>query len=134
VTGRPGRAVVALSTLVVTGTLMSCGEGRAGGEVSRGRAIAEDVGCMACHSTGTDAKIGPAWGDIWGTEVELADGRTVTVDEEYLRRSIVDPGADVVAGYQLSMPRVPLSDEEVDALVAYLRSVSGDEAVSGGGS
>jgi cytochrome c oxidase subunit II len=125
VTGRLGRAVAVLSALAVTGAITSCGEDRADEEVSRGRAIAEDVGCMACHSTGTDAKIGPGWGGIWGTEVELADGRMVTVDEEYLRRSIVDPGADVVAGYQLSMPRVPLSDEEVDALVAYLRSVSG---------
>ena len=114
-------ALLGSAALVVSG----CGEDRASGEVSRGQAIAEDVGCMACHSTGTDAKIGPAWGGIWGTEVELADGRTVTVDDEYLRRSVVDPDADVVAGYQLSMPRVPLTDDEVDALVAYLRSVSG---------
>jgi len=87
---------------------------------------------MSCHSTGTDTKIGPPWGGLWGSEVELADGRTVTVDEAYLRRSITEPDADVVAGYPLSMPRVPLSDEEVDALTTYLRWVSGDESVSGG--
>ena len=119
------RAATGLLALAAAAVLVGCGEDREGGEVSRGQAIAEDAGCMACHSTGTDAKIGPAWGGIWGTEVELADGRTAVVDEEYLRRSITDPEADVVSGFQLAMPRVPLSDEEVDALVAYLRDVSG---------
>jgi cytochrome c oxidase subunit II len=114
-----------LGALVLAGALTACGEDRASGDVGRGEAIAQDVGCMACHSTGTDTKIGPAWGGIWGTEVELEDGRTVVVDEDYLRRSITDPEADVVSGFQLAMPRVPLSDEEIDALVAYLRSVSG---------
>jgi cytochrome c oxidase subunit 2 len=123
-----------LVLLVSCGFVAGCGEDRPSGAVARGEAIAEDVGCMACHSTGTDAKIGPGWGEIWGTEVELADGRTVTVDEDYLRRAITDPGADVVSGFQLAMPRVPLSDEEVEALTAYLRWVSGDESVSGGGS
>jgi cytochrome c oxidase subunit 2 len=110
----------------------ACSEDR-DGPTARGEAIADDAGCMACHSTGTDAKIGPGWGGIWGTEVELTDGRTVTVDEEYLRRSIIDPGAGVVAGYQLAMPQVPLSDEEIDALTAYVRDVAGGSA-SGGGS
>ncbi len=120
------RAVVAsfAAASVLLGA-SACGDDGGGGPAARGAAIVEDVGCTACHSTGGGPEIGPAWSDTWGTERELEDGRTVVVDEDYLRRSIVDPGADVVAGFQVAMPIVPLSDEEVDAVVAYLRDVTG---------
>lgn len=104
--------------------LGACG-GEADGAVRRGEALARDVGCQSCHSTGTDDGLGPGWGGIWGTERELVDGTTVVVDEAYLRRSIVDPGAEVVAGYDQIMPTLAVSDDELDDLVAYLREVSG---------
>lgn len=95
------------------------------GPVDRGRAVAQDVGCASCHSTGTDDGIGPGWGGIWGTERELVDGSTVVVDEDYLRRSITDPDAEVAAGWEPIMPRIALSDDELDDVVAYLREVTG---------
>ena len=58
-------------------------------------------------------------------EVELADGRTVVVDEAFLRRSVTDPTADVRGGFPPSMPRVPLSDAELDDVTAYLRDLAG---------
>lgn len=90
-----------------------------------GEEVAREVGCMACHDSGTSTRIGPGWGGTWGDEIELEDGRVVVVDEEYLRRSITDPTADVRAGFPASMPRIPLTDEEVDQVVAYLRQVAG---------
>lgn len=113
---------VALSLLVVAGAACGSGEEPA---VARGRAIAQDVGCTSCHSTGTTDGLGPGWGDTWGTEREMADGSTVVVDEAYLRRSITDPDAQVVAGFNPIMPRVHLSDDELDDVVAYLREVAG---------
>ena len=109
-------AVVALAVMVG-----SCGDDA----VDRGRAIAMDVGCTSCHSTGADDGIGPGWGGIWGTERELDDGTTVVVDEDYLRRSVTDPDAEVVAGWEPIMPRISLSDDELDDVVAYLREVTG---------
>ena len=49
----------------------------------------------------------------------------MVVDEEYLRRSVVDPSADIVAGYRQMMPTIAMSDAELDDVVAYLREVSG---------
>jgi cytochrome c oxidase subunit 2 len=60
---------------------------------------------------------------IWGTDVQLADGRSVTVDDAYVRRSITEPGADVVEGYNPIMPTLPLTDDEVDRLVDWVRSL-----------
>lgn len=117
---RTGAAVA----VVVLGAAAGCG-GDADDPVARGEEIARDVGCMACHDTGTTTRIGPGWGDTWGQEIELDDGRTVAVDEAYLRRSITDPTADVRAGFPPSMPQVPLSDGEIDDVTAYLRHLAG---------
>lgn len=84
--------------------------------------LAADVGCMACH-TDTDTSVAPTLHGIWATESELADGRSVAVDEEYVRRSIIEPSADVVAGYDPIMPAVPLEESEVAQLVEWVRSL-----------
>lgn len=115
--------------LAVAGALVAVvGSSACGGDddpAAAGEEVAREVGCMACHDSGTSTRIGPGWGDTWGDEIELEDGRVVVVDEEYLRRSITDPTADVRAGFPASMPRIPLTDEEVDQVVAYLRQVAG---------
>lgn len=87
-----------------------------------GADLATEVGCFACHMD-TDSDIAPTLVGIWGNEVLLEDGRSVTVDEEYVRRSITDPGADIVAGYDARMPVFSLTDDEVDCLVEYVRSL-----------
>lgn len=120
----PGRLRVAVWLGLFPLLVAACGGG-GDDPVARGERIAGDVGCTACHDTGTSTRIGPGWGDTWGTEVELVDGRTVTVDEEFLRRAVVDPNADVRAGFAPSMPRVPLTDEEIADVTAYLRDLAG---------
>ncbi|MGY6501879.1 MAG: c-type cytochrome [Acidimicrobiales bacterium] len=120
---RSRRLLVAVVASLALGSA-ACG-GDADAQVQRGEALARDLGCMACHSTGTADGLGPGWGGIWDTERELVDGSTVVVDEEYLRRSVVDPSADIVAGYRQMMPTIAMSDAELDDIVAYLREVSG---------
>lgn len=106
--------------MVAALALAGCGGG--GGLGSSPGDLAADVGCLACH-TDSDTSMAPTLHGIWGTEVELADGSVVTVDEAYVRRSITDPAADVVAGYGPTMPPVPLEETEVDQLVEWVRSL-----------
>ena len=115
------------ATLVFLGLgfgLVGCGDD-GDPQVARGRAIAQDVGCLSCHSTGTTDGLGPGLGGIWGTERQFEDGTVAVVDEAYLRRSVVDPDAQVVAGFLPIMPALALSDAELDDVVAYLREVTG---------
>lgn len=87
-------------------------------------ADAQDLGCYSCHTADGSRSEGPSWKDLAGSEVTLADGTTVVADEAYLRRAMLEPGAEVVAGFQPSMPTVELTDAQVDRLVAYIQSLS----------
>jgi cytochrome c oxidase subunit 2 len=86
---------------------------------------AEKFSCLTCHSTDGSAKTGPTWKGLYGSKVELSDGRTVEADEQYLRESITDPNAKIVKGFQPLMPAFKglVSQKELDALVAYMKSV-----------
>ena len=90
-----------------------------------GRQIALRAGCAACHGSDGDGGTGPAWAGSFGSEVELADGTTVTVDEAYLARSITDPGAQIHDGFAIQMPENQLTDEEIAKVVAYIVELDG---------
>lgn len=98
-----------------------------GGEVSaeRGKAIAANNACGACHSTDGTKGVGPTWQNLYGSERPLDNGSTVTADEEYLRESIVEPSAKIAEGFPPSMvPYDHLSDSEISSLIAYIKSLS----------
>lgn len=93
--------------------------------VEAGANLFSSLGCAACHNNQPGAQ-GPSLDNVFGHEVELADGTTVTADEDYIRRSILDPNADMVAGYQPIMPTFQglVSEAQLMQLVAYVKSLS----------
>ncbi len=98
----------------------------------RGRELARERGCLACHTLDGAAGIGPTWQGLYGAERPLADGRSVRADADYLAEAIRDPNATLVAGFPAIMPRVDLSEAEVDALVAFIRSLGAPTAEAQG--
>ncbi|GJE26656.1 cytochrome c oxidase subunit II [Methylobacterium organophilum] len=92
------------------------------GLAEKGERLFTERGCSGCHDAGSKVHA-PSLAGLWGQSVSLEDGRTVTVDEAYLRDSILQPGRDVVAGYEAIMPSFEgrLTEGEIQALVAYLR-------------
>lgn len=105
--------------------LAACG-GDSGGmsaEAVEGSEIAQTSGCAACHGSSGEGGIGPAWVGLYGSEIELADGTTVVADEAYLRESIVDPQAKIRAGYEIAMPENPLTDDEVEKVLEYIKAL-----------
>jgi len=81
--------------------------------------------CIGCHSIDGSPMVGPTFKGIFGRQETLADGQEITVDENYLRKSIYEPQAQVVKGYQPIMPSFKgiISDNEVSALIAYMKSL-----------
>jgi cytochrome c oxidase subunit 2 len=93
--------------------------------VRDGREVAARRGCLACHTLDGQAYVGPSWAGLYMSRVPLSDGRIVVADPEYLTRSMMDPQADIVAGYRGVMPtyRGTLEEPEVAALVELIRSL-----------
>lgn len=90
-----------------------------------GKKLFVTMGCVSCHTTDGTAKVGPSWKGIWGTTVMLQDGTTRVVDEEYVRRSILEPTAFARPLYSPVMPSFEgrLRENELAALVAYIKSL-----------
>jgi len=90
-----------------------------------GRQLAIDSGCAGCHGKNGEGGVGPAWTGLAGSTVALADGTSVVADDDYLRRSITDPLAQIPAGYTVRMPtNTSLTPEQVDAIVAYIKALA----------
>ncbi len=93
---------------------------------SSGSKIANDMGCIACHSTDGSERIGPTWKNLYGTLITLTTGKQVKVDQHYLKRSILTPDEDIVEGYSEGvMPSYQgvFSDEELQQLIDYIKSL-----------
>lgn len=112
--------VLALAGLACSFTARQNGSSPSG-EID-GEQLFQRFGCAGCHS---ESNQGPSLAGLYGEEETLEGGETVTVDEAYLRESILDPNAKIVKGYQPIMPGfdAQLDDPEVEALIAYIRSL-----------
>ena len=89
-----------------------------------GAELIKENGCLGCHSTDGSESIAPTFKGLGGRQVTVErDGKeiTITVDADYLRRSLLKPNADIVKDFSPMMPAADnLSPEEIDAIVNYL--------------
>jgi cytochrome c oxidase subunit 2 len=104
-------------------------EGNMSGQtpVEVGRDLFENkLGCASCHAGGPQQR-GAKLEGIYGKEVKLAGGGTVIANDEYIRNSILNPGSQVVEGFQPIMPtfKGQVTEEQLLGLVAYIKSLSG---------
>ena len=91
----------------------------------RRRNCFSELGCVTCHRSDTQGR-GPNLVGLYGKPVQLEDGRIVTADENYIRESILEPGAKIVKGFKPIMPVFQglMSEEQLNALVAYVKSLT----------
>jgi cytochrome c oxidase subunit 2 len=93
----------------------------------------EDIGkklygkfpCHTCHSVDGSSGAAPTWKGLFGKTEKLNNGTEIVVDENYVRRSILDPSADIVSGYPSPspMPKVDMKDAQIDQLIAYIKTL-----------
>jgi cytochrome c oxidase subunit II len=101
------------------------GGGASESPVAAGLKLFQDLACITCH-TGDATARGPQLANLYNSSVRLQDGSTVTADDSYIRESIVNPRAKVVAGFQPIMPTFQglVTEEQLLQLIAYVRSLS----------
>jgi len=92
-----------------------------------GERLFASLSCNACHNTQPDAR-GPNLVGVYGSQLTLANGETVTADDAYLRQAILDPSQHVTQGYTPIMPTYQgqISEDGVIALVEYLKNLKTD--------
>ena len=82
--------------------------------------------CIACHSLAAgEKKVGPSFYGVFGRQEEFADGTSVTVEENYIRESIMKPQAKLVKGYPPVMPTYAgqLQEDEIMGIIEFLKTV-----------
>jgi cytochrome c oxidase subunit 2 len=102
-----------------------------GSEVTnQGLTIMKFQGCMACHSTDGSKIVGPTYLNLFGKQqVVTRDGAdvTITADEEYIKRSILDPNAEIVKGYPKGLMQSykgKISDADLAKIIEYLKTLN----------
>jgi cytochrome c oxidase subunit 2 len=89
-----------------------------------GKELLEKHSCLGCHSLDGSPKVGPTFKGIWGRHETVLTGgveHEIVEDENYLRRSILDPKADIVKGFPPVMPVLPLKEEEIREIISFLK-------------
>ncbi len=91
--------------------------------VATGQGLYTGKTCAACHSLDGNRTVGPTFKGLWGSTHKLADGSDVTVDDAYFAQSIKDPMSQVAEGFPAAMPPLGLTDDEIAALAAYVKTL-----------
>ena len=110
--------------LAVAIAMSGCAEPKASDPIARGMQVYREKNCASCHQIGSDGgAAGPPLGHIGTVAVTRKPG---TSADDYIRESLLDPGAYVVPGYPDTMPRGltrGLSRDDLDDLVRFLLSL-----------
>ena len=99
-----------------------------GNAVAEGQKLFEYFACATCHHKDQTGQCPTLYG-VYGSKVALQDGSTVLADDNYLRESILNPLAKIVAGYPPVMPNFSgrVSEEQILQLLAYIKSLRGSK-------
>lgn len=118
---------------IIISTLFGCNSPNNGKiktveNANKGKELFNSVGCTMCHSVSGEARYGPSLNSIFNTEIHVirnGEEKVITIDREYIRRSIQNPDYERVNTFQnRKMPVPTLSSEEIEYITDYLISIS----------
>jgi cytochrome c oxidase subunit 2 len=94
-----------------------------------GKQVVQRIGCNACHSTDGTKIVGPSYKGVFGHDVTVVTNgkeRTIKADEDYIRRSILDPNADIVKGFNKGLMlsyKDQVTEEQIELIIEYIKSL-----------
>lgn len=110
--------------------------------VEVGKIVWKAKGCAQCHTVDGGKGSAPSWLGYYGQPLKFADGRSLDASlypelqagasfedvwDNYIRESILNPGAHLHEGYPNQMPSYQgkLSAGEINGVIAYMRQLNG---------
>ncbi len=114
---------LSIGTTAAASTAAGGGPGES--PVDAGARLFAELGCVTCHNQNSGA-LGPNLTGVFGREETMTDGSVVTVDENYLRESILNSQAKIVAGYAPIMPvfKGLINEDQLAQIIAYIKSLN----------
>ncbi len=94
--------------------------------IDEGAKLMQTKACLSCHKLDESRLVGPGLAKLYGSKqivVVNNQEKEVTVDDAYLRRSLLEPHVELVKGYSNLMAPVPLTEAEVTALIEYMKTL-----------
>jgi len=91
-----------------------------------GTKLYQEKGCFACHSTDGSPRVGPTFKGLFGKKEKVISGgkgEMVIVDEAFIRKFVSEPNVVHIEGYPPIMPKISMTNEELTALVVYIKSL-----------
>lgn len=104
--------------------------GAGGKPMMPGETVMRNNGCFACHSVDGTKIVGPTFKGFYGTDVEVVTAgaeRKIPANDDYIRKSIYEPAADIVKGYPNALMvsyKNTISDDQVKQIIEYLKSLN----------
>lgn len=108
---------------------VAAGAANASAPAAAGQKVYSTIGCMACHSIDGSQMTGPTFKGAFGHEVTVKTGgneRTLTVDEAYIKHSILEPNADIVKGFNANLMQTykgQLTDQDIANITEFIKSL-----------
>jgi cytochrome c oxidase subunit II len=101
------------------------GNAGSGTPAAQGQQLFQSLGCASCHGQNGEGGRGPTLAGIFGKQTQLQTGESVTVDERYVRDSILNPQLQIVAGFGAIMPTFQgqVSEDQLLQLTAFIKSL-----------
>jgi cytochrome c oxidase subunit 2 len=90
-----------------------------------GQQLFQSLGCVSCHGANGEGGRGPTLAGLFGRKVFLTNNQTLTADEGYIRESIENPAAKVVAGFNPIMPTFQgqVTPEQLIQIISFIKSL-----------
>src|SRR6267142_1126410 len=90
-----------------------------------GQQLYQSLGCVSCHGANGEGGRGPTLAGLFGRQTLLSTGQSVRADEAYIRESIINPQAKLVAGFGPIMPTFQgqVSEDQLVQLLAFIKSL-----------
>ncbi len=93
---------------------------------SLGPKLYQEKGCVGCHSIDGSPRVGPTFKGLFGKKEAVTSGgkkETLVADEAFIRKFILEPNMVHIEGYPPIMPKIGMTDEDLTALVDYIKSL-----------
>ncbi len=94
-----------------------------------GLAVMKKNACLSCHSLDGSRIVGPSFAGLWNKEETILSAgkeRKIIVDDEYIKKSLYNPGDDVVKGYPQGVMisyKNNITDKEITMIIEYLKTL-----------